>query len=100
MNPLKKKKILKVSTIIVGGATLVIALYIMAKGLGLVDSLDFGAGAYFYADIPDYEKVDADGSFHTTVPRWVHFLLFFVWGAFVFWLWNKVDGSNDEDRNC
>ena len=44
MNPLKKKAILKVSTIIVGGATLVIALYIMAKGLGLVDRCVFLCG--------------------------------------------------------
>lgn len=86
-----ENKLIKVSAIVVGGATLVVAIYIMANGLGLVDDLDFGAGAYFYADIPDYEKIDADGAYKTAVPRWLHFLLFFAWGAFVFWLWKKVD---------
>ena len=31
-------------------------IYIMANGLGLQEGLDFGAGAYYYADIRDFEK--------------------------------------------
>ena len=29
--------------------TVIAAVYIMANGMGLIDSLDFGAGAYYYA---------------------------------------------------
>lgn len=38
------KRIVKVLTLTVIGATVLAALYIMANGLGLQDSLDFGAG--------------------------------------------------------
>ena len=40
------KRIVKVLTLTVIGATVLAALYIMAHGLGLQDSLDFGAGGY------------------------------------------------------
>ena len=42
-----KKTISGVAFIVVGAATLIVSLYIMAKGLGLVEGLDFGAGAYY-----------------------------------------------------
>ncbi len=96
MNSKKNYKFFKVATIVLVVATVLVAVYIMANGLGLVDSLDFGAGAYFYADIPDYEKVDADGCFVSKVPRWVHFVLFFLWGALMFWLWNKVENMSEK----
>ena len=50
------KRIVKVLTLTVIGATVLAALYIMANGLGLQDSLDFGAGAYYYADIPEFDR--------------------------------------------
>lgn len=80
-----------VALILVGGATLALAVYIMANGLGLNPDLDFGAGAYYYADIPDFDKAK-DPSFTTQVPFWVHVLLFLVWGALMYWLWTKIDG--------
>ena len=96
MNSKKNHRFFKVATIILVVATVLVAVYIMANGLGLVDDLDFGAGAYFYADIPDYEKVDADGCFVSKVPRWVHFVLFFVWGALMFRLWNKIENRPEK----
>lgn len=96
MNSKKNHRFFKVATIILVVATVLVAVYIMFNGLGLVDGLDFGAGAYFYADIPDYEKVDADGCFVSRVPRWVHFVLFFVWGALMFWLWNKIENRTEK----
>lgn len=92
---INKKNIFKTVTIIVVVATVIVAVYIMLNGLGLVDSLDFGAGAYYYADIPDYEKVDADGSFHSAVPRWVHYVLFFAWGWLMYRLLKRVDKKTD-----
>lgn len=41
------------------------AIYIMVNGLGLVPEYDFGAGAYYYADIPDYQNVIHDDAFTT-----------------------------------
>ena len=79
-------KIFKVATIIVVVATLIVALFIMARGLGLVDSLDFGAGAYYYADIPGFEKYVRNDAYDSNLPLWLAILLFLVWGAFVYWL--------------
>jgi len=93
-----RKNIFKTCTIIVGGAVLIVAAYIMAHGLGLVDSLDFGAGAYYYADIPNYDKIDADGSYHTEVPRWVHIALFLIWGFLMYELWKWVDRSHSKNK--
>ena len=96
MNSKKNHRFFKVATIILVVATVLVAVHIMVNGLGLVDGLDFGAGAYFYADIPDYEKVDADGCFVSRVPRWIHFVLFFIWGALMFWLWNKIENRTEK----
>ena len=41
-----------VSAAVIVAGTVAASIYIMANGLGLQDSLDFGAGAYSYADIP------------------------------------------------
>ena len=79
---------------LVSVATIVTTVYIMINGLGLVDSLDFGAGAYYYADIPEFQKyVDAE-YYHTSIPMIVYILLFLGWGAIMFklcgWLEKKI----------
>lgn len=56
----------------------------MANGLGLVPGLDFGAGAYYYADIPDFEKYMHDGAFKAAFPLWVYVALFLGWG-YIMW---------------
>ena len=47
-------KIFKLVTLIFGVAVLICAIYLMATGAGLQEGLDFGAGAYYYADIQAY----------------------------------------------
>ena len=86
-----KNKIYRVITICVVVVTLVLALYIMANRLGLVDSLDFGAGAYYYADIPNYEKYVREDVYSTRVPYWVHVVLFLCWGWLMYRLWVWID---------
>ena len=49
------KKAGKVLTVIVAVVTLLAVIYIMINRIGLQDELDFGAGAYYYADIPEFE---------------------------------------------
>lgn len=85
------KKIYKVATILVVAATLVLSIYIMAHKLGLSDSLDFGAGAYYYADIPGYEEIFRDDVYKTNVPYWVHVVLFLCWGWLMYRLWIWID---------
>lgn len=94
-----KKRILKVvakvATIALVAATLFIAIYIMAHRLGLSDELDFGAGAYYYADIPDFKRFLREGMFQSKVPYWAHVVLFLVWGWLMYKLWCWIDGRKD-----
>lgn len=83
--------IFKVITAVVGVITLLLAVYIMANGLGLVDSLDFGAGAYFYADIPGFEKFVRNDAYDSNLPTWLAIILFLLWGALMYRLWIWID---------
>ena len=81
----------KILTIFVGVVSIVTALYIMLKGLGLQDSLDFGAGAYYYADIPGFDKYVRDDAYDSQLPTWLAIVLFLLWGALMYALWKWVD---------
>lgn len=83
-------KISRIATAVVGVVVLLIAFYIMGNRLGLIDELDFGAGAYFYADIPNVERFDTS-TYVTVVPRWVHIVLFLAWGFLMYKLWSFVE---------
>lgn len=78
-------------TLVVGGAVLAAALYIMVRGIGLSDNLDFGAGAYYYADVPDFDKTLVPGHFAAALPFWLYLLLFLAWGALMYALWKWLD---------
>ena len=53
----KSNTIARVAIITITVLTLALVAYIMINRIGLSDDLDFGAGAYYYADIPEYDKV-------------------------------------------
>lgn len=86
-----KKNTYNIITIAVGCLTLLLCIYIMLNGLGLVPELDFGAGAYYYADIPDFEKYMHEGAYSPGLPLWVYILLFLCWGYLMWRLWIWVD---------
>ncbi len=88
---MQKPSITKVVTAVTVVATLLCALYIMWHRLGLADGLDFGAGAYYYADIPDYEKYVREDVYTTHVPYWVHVVLFLSWGWLMYRLWCYIE---------
>ena len=67
-----KFKVSKVVTILAVVAILVCAFWIMANKMGLASEYDFGAGAYYYTDIPGYEEIFKDDVYKTSVPYWVH----------------------------
>ena len=68
---------------------LLLTAYIMVNHLGLIDSLDFGAGAYYYADIPGFERFVNGDAYTSQTPMWVLIVLFLVWGYIMyrFWIW-------------
>lgn len=82
------KKILKIA---VYGSIAAIVIYIMVNGLGLIDSLDFGAGAYYYADIPGFSKYVNGEHFTTSFPMWFHIALFLLWGGAMYKLWTWLE---------
>lgn len=83
--------VLKLASAILGLTVLATAVYIMANGLGLQEELDFGAGAYYYADIPKFDKYLKWDAYEPTLPYWVYAVLFLVWGVLMYMLWNWVD---------
>ena len=80
-----------VAVILVGAATLCAVVYVMVRRLGLNPDLDFGAGAYYYADIPEYEKTLDWDVYQAKLPYWVYVLLFLAWGALMFFIWKWID---------
>ena len=70
---------------------LVTAGYIMFNRLGLVEGYDFGGGAYYYVDIPCFDEIVDEDTYRTTVPLWVHVLLFVAWGWLMWRLWLWID---------
>ena len=89
-----KDKLFKAVTIIMVVAVLVIAIYIMVNRLGLVEGYDFGGGAYYYVDIPEFEKIVDQDAYKTSVPVWVHVVLFIAWGWLMWRLWVWFDSKS------
>ena len=85
------KKLMKIASALAGGGVIITAVVIMARGLGLRKELDFGAGAYYYADIPEFDKYLSWDVFTASLPYWVYVLLFLLWGALMYGLWVLVD---------
>ena len=85
------KKAGKILTLTVFGATVIAALYIMFHGMGLQDSLDFGAGAYYYADIPEFDKYTQSTNYAAKLPFWVYVVLFLAWGTLMYKVWKWLD---------
>ena len=77
--------------ILTAAIVLAVAAYIMINSLGLDDSLDFGAGAYYYADMPGFEKWFDRNFYVSQVPSWLIMILFFAWGVAVYRLWLFID---------
>lgn len=87
----RKDKIIRTVTAIVAAAVLICSIVIVTLRLGLVEGYDFGAGAYYYADIPGFEKIMNDEAYKTSVPVWVHILIFLGWGWLMYRLWVWID---------
>ncbi len=86
-----KKRVIRIAKYIFYALVIAAVLYIMLHGLGLVDSLDFGAGAYYYADMPGFASLVNAEHYTSPVPMWVLIVLFLAWGAVMFKLWTWLD---------
>ena len=86
-----RKKIFRIVTVIMAVTVIVMAAYIMINRLGLVEGYDFGGGAYYYVDIPEFEKIVDQDAFKAKTPVWVHVVLFLAWGWLMWRLWLWID---------
>lgn len=84
-------KLTKTVTAVVAVTVILSAIVIMSLQLGVVDGYDFGAGAYYYADIPSFEKMAIEDLYQTTIPLWVYITLFLVWGFLMYRLWGWIE---------
>lgn len=87
----KKTRIGSIAAAIVAAAAIIGSIWIMARGKGLQEGLDFGAGAYYYADIPEFEKYLAWDAFKEALPYWVYVILFLLWGVIIYRIWVWID---------
>jgi len=87
----RKKTFYKVITIILVVVTLGLSAYIMWFHLGLNPDMDFGAGAYYYADIPNFEELLDGEEYQAKLPYWIYVVLFLAWGYLMYKLWKWVD---------
>ena len=92
---INKKLIFRIVTVIMAVIIIIGAVYVMVNRLGLVEGYDFGGGAYYYVDIPNFDKVLPDDAYHAKTPVWVHVVLFFAWGWLMWRLWLWIDRKND-----
>ena len=93
---IERKKIFRTVTVIMAVTVIVLAAYIMINHLGLVEGYDFGGGAYYYVDIPEFEKIVDQDAFKAKTPVWVHVVLFFAWGWLMWRLWLWIDRKSDK----
>ena len=86
-----RNKILPAVTAVIAVAVIICAIVIASRQLGIVEGYDFGAGAYYYADIPGYETLMNEDVYTAKVPRWVHIVLFLGWGWLMWRLWCWIE---------
>ena len=88
-----KNKLLSADTAIVAVTVVVCAVVIAANQMGVVEGYDFGAGAYYYADIPGFETIINDNAYSTKIPMWIHIGIFLCWGWLMWRLWCWIENK-------
>lgn len=73
-------------------------IIVMYKNMGLISKFDFGAGAYYYTDIPNFEKYINNSIFKTKFSIWFLITLFLIWRVFVYKLWCYIDRKIEKDK--
>ena len=77
------------------------AVHIMKNGFGLLEQLDFGAGAYYYEDIPGFASLVNGSHYQSPVSMPVLIILFLIWGFLMyrFWTWME-SGTKKKSANA
>ena len=73
------------------------AVHIMKNGFGLLEQLDFGAGAYYYADIPGFASLVNGSHYQSPVSMPVLIILFLIWGFLMYRLWTWMESETKKE---
>ena len=73
------------------------AVHIMKNGFGLLEQLDFGAGAYYYADIPGFASLVNGSHYQSPVSMPVLIILFLIWGFLMYRLWTWMESGTKKE---
>ena len=71
------------------------AVHIMKNGFGLLEQLDFGAGAYYYADIPGFASLVNGSHYQSPVSMPILIILFLIWGFLMYRLWAWIESGTN-----
>lgn len=85
----------KLTYAVLAVATIATVVIIIGR-YGLIPGLDFGSGQYYYTDIPGWERYFSVRGIVDVTPRVVYYVLFAVWGVFMYKLWAWLDRRSDE----
>ena len=69
------------------------AVHIMKNGFGLLEQLDFGAGAYYYEDIPGFASLVNGSHYQSPVSMPILIILFLIWGFLMYRLWTWMESG-------
>jgi len=84
---MRKYSVLKIISGLILVLSIFLSVYIVVNNIGLIDSLDFGAGAYYYADIPDFERFVNSNAYESPVSFLLIITLFLAWGFSMYKFW-------------
>ena len=73
------------------------AVHIMKNGFGLLEQLDFGAGAYYYEDIPGFASLVSGSHYQSPVSMPVLIILFLIWGFLMYRLWTWMESGTKKE---
>ena len=77
------------------------AVHIMKNGFGLLEQLDFGAGAYYYEDIPGFASLVNGSHYQSPVSMPILIILFLIWGFLMYRLWTWMEsGTKKKSANA
>ena len=73
------------------------AVHIMKNGFGLLEQLDFGAGAYYYEDIPGFASLVNGSHYQSPVSMPILIILFLNWGFLMYRLWTWMESGTKKE---
>ena len=73
------------------------AVHIMQNGFGLLEQLDFGAGAYYYEDIPGFASLVNGSHYQSPVSMPILIILFLIWGFLMYRLWTWMESGTKKE---